>query len=141
MTTSAPRRKRGELVDAILELARVNGRITRADVQHLLGIDDSTCGAMMSRLNNDGPRTGKRLYIVDWRTDYPGERNYPRAVYARCVTGREVDVPKDRTLKRKKAIVAMSSVFNWGESLKKPRRGSKVKAKPAQRARRITKKD
>lgn len=135
----ANRRNRGELVVAILNLAKQMGRITRADVESRLGIENNTCGAMMSRLSTKGPRSGKRLYVVDWRNDFPGERNYPRAIYALCITGEERDAPKEKTLKRKRAIVAMSSVFAWGDSLKKPRRGAKVKAKPTKRERNFTK--
>lgn len=91
------RRDRGELVAEILALLDKMERATRADVCQLLGVAEDVCGAMMSRLNFNGPRTGKRIYIVDWRWDFPGERNYPRAVYARCITGTERDKPKPAT--------------------------------------------
>lgn len=134
------RRSRGELVVAILDLIEQRGRATRADIHTSLGITQGSCGQMMSRLNKDSPRAGKRIYVIDWTWEHPGKRTYPRAVYARCVTGRERDMTLGQAVARKKQIHAQSSVFGWADSLAKPKR-KPSKNQRAKLAQRFTKKD
>lgn len=145
--TNPTRRRPGELVVLILALVERRGRVTRADVCKELDIGQRTGGALMTRLCRTGPRTPKRLYVVDWRWDQPGARNYPRAIYALCVTGKEVnkplpDKPKIADPRRQadKAFKqANSSVFAWAQNLaKRPAKYRKRKPKSEQQ---FTKKD
>jgi len=103
--------------------------MTQAELGELLGLDRFGAAALVNVLRRPLKTIPKRVHIVKWVTDHPGQRSYPRAVYA---LGEGVDVPrpkrnqkkiKQRYEHNKRMRLKMSSVFRLGAHLKDIRSG------------------
>lgn len=116
-------------VPRALELLSELGPMTQAELGELLGLDRFGAAALVNVLRRPLKTIPKRIHIVKWVTDHPGQRSYPRAVYA---LGEGKDAPRPRRdhkkVKRryeqnKRARMKMSSVFRLGAYLKDIRSG------------------
>lgn len=116
-------------VPRALELLAELGPMTQAELAELLGLDRFGAAALMNVLRRPLKTIPKRVHIIKWVTDHPGQRSYPRAVYA---LGEGVDVPrpkrnykkvKQRYEQNKRTRLRMSSVFRLGAHLKDIRSG------------------
>lgn len=116
-------------VPRALELLAELGPMTQAELGELLGLDRFGASALMNILRRPLKTIPKRVHIVKWVTDHPGQRSYPRAVYA---LGEGVDAPrpkrnqkkiKQRYEHNKRMRLKMSSVFRLGAHLKDIRSG------------------
>lgn len=87
------RRNWGTRVAEILAHVEKHGPMTGSQIRRDLGIDEASVRPMLRRLCQEGPRVTKRMFVMRWTWRAAGERRYPRAVYALCVTGNEDDAP------------------------------------------------
>jgi hypothetical protein len=114
----APAAARGEIVEKILQLLS-DGPMTSAEMCSSLKLDRHIVGAVLHRMRNSSSRMPKRIRIIGFAFDEPGQRRYPRAIYE---IGGGVDTEKPRRQTnakscktyrlRKKTIV--NSVFALG---------------------------
>lgn len=116
-------------VPRALELLSEFGPMTQAELGDLLGLDRFAASALVNVLRRPLKTVPKRVHIVRWVTDHPGQRSYPRAVYA---LGEGPDVPRPK--RNRKAVkrryqenlrtrLKTSSVFRLGAHLKDIRSG------------------
>lgn len=103
--------------------------MTQAELGELLGLDRFGAAALVNILRRPLKTIPKRIHVVKWVTDHPGQRTYPRAVYA-LGSGEDAPRPKrnykavkKRYESNKKARLKMSSVFRLGAHLKDIRAG------------------
>lgn len=105
-------------MNGILSLLGEFGPMTRAEICAHLGATKSEVSAVVTRMANDTPRKGKRIYVERYVNDCEGARSYPRAVYA---LGNKPDAkrpkadrlaPKRRYNAKQKAMNTMNFVFN-----------------------------
>ena len=116
-------------VPRALELLSELGPMTQAELGEMLDLDRFGASALVNVLRRPLKTVPKRVHIVRWVYDHPGQRAYPRAVYA---LGDGEDVPrpkrnqkkvKQRYEQNKKARLRMSSVFRLGAHLRDIRSG------------------
>lgn len=105
------------------------GPMTQAELGELLGLDRFSASALVNTLRRPLKTVPKRIHIVKWVYDHPGQRAYPRAVYA---LGDGPDVPrpkrnvkkvKQKYQRTRKTRLQMSSVFRLAAPLKDIRAG------------------
>lgn len=98
-------------IEAALER---RGEMTRDELCRALGQDRRTVAGVLNRLRDTG-----RVHITEWRRHAPGQREYPRPVYA---AGPGVDAKRPPKIERKEANrryrkirgVGVHSVFDLG---------------------------
>lgn len=105
------------------------GPMTQAEMGELLGLDRFGAAALMNVLRRPLKTIPKRVHIIKWVADHPGQRSYPRAVYA---LGDGEDAPRPKSNQKKvkqryeqnrKVRLKTSSVFRLGAYLKDIRAG------------------
>jgi hypothetical protein len=112
--------RKNSIVPQILNALEFVGPMSMAELADYLGKSKKKFGGVISRLSRQsGPDSPQRIHITRWVTDHPGDRFYPRAVYAFGM-GRNAFKPvakmgKERTrasFNKRSAMVA--SVFELG---------------------------
>lgn len=98
--------------------------MTSVEIADHIGITTHLSSEMMINLSKKSPKRPQRVHIIQWVYDHPGQRKYPRAVYA-LGPGPNVKKPKSDQLAlkrayeaRKKSILKTSSVFNLAVPIK-----------------------
>lgn len=116
----------GNISDRIVLTLEEHGRCTTSELADLLDYDMTKMRSVLARLRKvqkRGPYAGtRRIYIAGWVYDAEGEREYPRAVYARG-PGRDVPKPApkprevliERYKEKMRVRRASTSVFNFGK--------------------------
>lgn len=101
-----------------------NGPATSSEVADVLGISYRHAAAAAFNLLRNNPRTGQRVHIVGWIFDHPGQKRYPRAVFA-AGPGKNVKKPPiDYDARYKREYKArksrhLSSVFTLAIPIKR----------------------
>lgn len=108
-------------IATILGLLEEFGPMTQAEMREQTSLSTQSISSAISRITKAGADGLRRAHVVSWRTDAPGERDYPRAVYK---LGHGDNKPKPKANQilvkrryraRKKARYANSSPFRMAE--------------------------
>lgn len=91
----------GVLTLRILDALENVGPMTASDMKDHLHLDDNPGDSVLHRLSHATKTMPKRIYIIDWRCEQDGQRDYPRPVYA---FGSKPDKPRP-PIKRRSAVV------------------------------------
>lgn len=112
----------GEVVALVLKALAENGPMTRVELEGVIGISKDQLSPIVSRMNKDTPKCGKRLHIKGWVYDAERERRYPRAIYA-LGNGVDAKKPKESRIEIRRRYEAKqrmkyttNSVFNLGKT-------------------------
>lgn len=119
--------KRNWVVQGVLEQLSTAGPMTRSEIEEALGLTKNTSGSVMSRMSRASSKMPKRIYVKGYVYDHPGDRRYPRAIYA---LGDLPDAkkPKPKVKENRKRydnkirkLYQSNSVFNLGRTVRQIR--------------------
>lgn len=116
--------KNSTRINRIMSLLAEFGPMTAAEIMEMSGMDTHNTSDALLRLIKQNSKNPQRIHIIKWVTDQPGQRRYPRAVYA-LGEGPNTKKPKPDPNARKREYEARtkmrlkgSFVFNLGIPLK-----------------------
>lgn len=88
----------GNVTESVAAILRERGPMTRAQAEQILGRERKHLASAFARMNRQDENGVRRIRIIGWIKEAPGERIFPRAIYA---LGNGQNVPRPERTPRK----------------------------------------